>query len=129
MRNAWPQERSLTSPGLSDRLAKLPAIARGRFAEAVDTTERFLVPFPCWSMLNYGLHGNDDGTPKLAMIDDDAKASALSRLLDRTIGTAEDAVIPHGLGDVLAQVRKVAPNFAQMPEYRHLETATCRTIW
>ena len=124
----WPQERerSLASPGVSERFSRLPSIARGEFAEAVNTIERFLVPFDCWSMDEYGLYGDDDGTPKLSMIDDEAKAEALLRLLDRTIGTAENAVIPYGLGDALAQVRKVAPNLVRTPKYRRLETAARR---
>ncbi len=135
LQNVWPQERSLTSPGISDRLSRLPAIARGEFAEAVHTIERFLVPFNCWSMIDYGLYRddeietlkmNEDETPKLEMIDDEAKAKALLRLLDRTIGTAENAVIPYDLRDALEQVRKVAPNLARNPEYRRLETAARR---
>ena len=127
LRDVWPQERSLTSPGISDRLSRLPAITRGNFAEAVDAIERFLVPFDCWSMLNYGLYsGDSDRTLKPVMIDDEAKAEALLRLLDRTIGTAENAVIPHNLGDALEQVRKVAPNLVRTPKYRRLETAARR---
>ena len=126
LQQVWPQERSLTSPGISDRLSRLPAIARGEFAEAVKTIERFLVPFDCWSMDEYGLYGDGDGTPKLAMIDDEAKAKALLRLLHLTVGTAENATIPYDLGDALEQVRKVAHNLARTPEYRRLETAARR---
>ena len=126
LQQVWPQEHSLTSPGISGRLSRLPAIARGKFAEAVNTIERFLVPFDCWSMLEYGLYGDDDGTPKLSMIDDKTKAEALLRLLGRTIRTAENAVIPYDLGDALEQVRKVSPNLARTPEYRRLETAARR---
>ena len=126
LQHVWPQERSLASPGVSERFSRLPSIARGEFAEAVNTIERFLVPFDCWSMDEYGLYGDDDGTPKLSMIDDEAKAEALLRLLDRTIGTAENAVIPYGLGDALEQVRKVAPNLVRTPKYRRLETAARR---
>ena len=126
LRQVWPQERSLRSRGISNRLSRLPAIARGEFAEAVNTIERFLVPFDCWSMEAYGLYGDDDGTPKLAMIDDEAKAEALLRLLDRTIEKVENAVIPYGLGDALEQVRKVAPNLARTSEYGRLETAVRR---
>ena len=126
LRDVWPQERSLTSPGISDRLSRLPAITRGEFAKAVKAIERFLVPFECWSMDEYGLYGDDDGTPKLSIIDNEAKARALLCLLDRTIGTAENAVIPYDLGDALEQVRKVAPNLARNPEYRRLETAARR---
>ena len=131
----WPPERSLVSPGISDRLSRLPAITRGKFAEAVDAIERFLVPFDCWAMIDYGLYGDDeiellkkfDGEkPKLAMIDDKSKAEALLCLLDRTIGKAENAVIPDDLGNALEQVRKVAPNLARTTEYRRLETAARR---
>ena len=127
LRDVWPQERSLTSPGISDRLSRLPAITRGEFAKAVKAIERFLVPFECWSILDYDLYsGDSDRMPKLAMIDDQVKAEALLHLLDRTIGKAENAVIPHDLGDALEQVRKVAPNLARTPKYRRLETAARR---
>lgn len=126
LQQVWPQERSLTSRGISNRLSMLPAIARGEFAEAVNTIERFLVPFDCWSMDEYGLYGDDDGTPKLSVIDDEAKAEALLRLLGRTIGEAENATIPYDLGDALEQVRKVAPNLVRTPKYRRLETAARR---
>ena len=135
LRHVWPQERSLASPGISDRLSRLPSITRGQFAEAVNTIERFLVPFDCWAMIDYGLYGddaikilkmNEDETPKLAMIDDKAKAEALLLLLERTIGTAENAVVPDDLGDALEQVKKVAPNIAKSPKYRRLETAARR---
>ncbi len=129
LQNVWPQERSLTSPGLSHALAKLPAIAGGGFAEAVDTVDRFLKPFACWSMSDYELYGNENGVPKLAIVDDEAKANALLRLLDRTVEKAENAIIPYDLGDALAQVRKVAPHLVQVPAYRRLETAARRTRW
>ena len=135
LEEVWPPERSLVSPGISDRLSRLPAITRGKFAEAVDAIERFLVPFDCWAMIDYGLYGDDeiellkkfDGEkPKLAMIDNKSKAEALLRLLDRTIGNAENAVIPDDLGDALEQVRKVARNLARTQRYRRLETAARR---
>ncbi|MBY4606372.1 hypothetical protein K6M90_01615 [Rhizobium sp. 9T] len=59
----------------------------------IRTIARFLVPFECWSMLDYGLYGENDGEGKLALIDDEAKANALLRLLDLTVGTSEGAVI------------------------------------
>ena len=127
LQNVWPQERSLTSPGISHALAKLPAIAGGGFAEAVDTVDRFLKPFACWSMSDYELYGNENGVPKLAIVDDEAKANALLRLLDQTVEKAENAIIPYDLGDALAQVRKVAPHCAQTPAYRRLETAARRS--
>ena len=63
LQNVWPQERSLTSPGLSRTLAQIPAIARGEFTEAVNTVERFLVPIACRSLSDYQLHGNENHAP------------------------------------------------------------------
>ena len=123
LRQVWPQERSLISPAVSSELARLPATAHDEFAEAVPAIERFLVPFNCWSMFDYGF---EDDEQMETIIDDEAKAKALLRLLDRTVGTAEDAIIPHDLGDALERVRNVAPNLTRTIEYRRLETAASR---
>ncbi|MDA0737615.1 MAG: hypothetical protein O2999_03095 [Nitrospirae bacterium] len=126
LQQVWPQERSLVTPGVSKALADLPATAQEAFAEAVDTIERFLVPFECWSMLDYGLYGEHDGEQKLSCIDSHAKATALLRLLNLTIGTAEGSVIPHDLADALDQIRKVAPSLADDQVFRRLATAARR---
>ncbi len=125
LQQVWPKERSLASPGVSEELARLPVIARGKFAEAVATIERFLVPFECWSMFDYGFT-KDRQMVNLEIVDDVEKANALLRLLDRTIGTAEEAIIPHDLGDALEQVRNVATKLARTTEYRRLETVASR---
>jgi hypothetical protein len=127
LHEVWPQERSLSTPGVSRALADLPATARGAFAEAVDAIERFLVPFECWSMLDYGLYGEEENEAKLSMIDNPEKASAFLRLLDHTIGTAEASVIPYDLGDALDQVRKVSLTLVETPIFRRLATAARRT--
>ncbi len=88
----------------------------------MDAIERFLVPFECWSILDYGLFGEVDGKPKLSSIDNKEKATAFLRLLDLTTGTAEGAVIPHDLGDALDRVRRVAPSLTKNQEFRRLET-------
>lgn len=126
LRNVWPQERSLATPGVSGALADLPATSKEAFAEAVDTIARFLVPFDCWSMLDYGLYGDIDEEKKLDLIDDETKASALLRLLDLTIGSSEGAVIPHDLTDALDQIREVAPALADAPAFRRLSTSARR---
>lgn len=125
--NFWPQERSLATPGVSRALADLPATAQEAFAEAVAAIERFLVPFKCWSMLDYGLYGEDAGQPKLSIINSEAKAAAFLRLLDLTIGTAEGATIPHDLADALDQIRRVAPKLAEDQIFRRLATSARRT--
>lgn len=126
LREVWPQERSLATPGVSGALADLPATSGEAFAEAVDTIARFLVPFECWSMVNYGLYGDKGEAKKLAIINDEAKAQALLKLLDLTIGTSEGAVIPHDLTDALDQIRSVAPALSESPVFRRLSTAARR---
>ena len=126
LQEVWPQERSLATPGISRALADLPATAKGAFAEAVDAIERFLVPFECWSMLEYGLYGEDDDKPKLSMIDNHKKADALLRLLDLTVGTADRSVVPHNLGDALDQIHAVAPKLENEQAFRRLRTAARR---
>ncbi len=124
LQRVWPQEHSLTTPGISRALAKLPVTAQEAFAEAVDIIERFLVPFECWSMFDYGFNG--EGVDKLSNIDNHIKAVAFLRLLDLTIGLAEGSVIPHDLADALAQVRRVAPNLVESRVFRRLATMARR---
>lgn len=86
LRNVWPQERSLATPSVGRALADLPAVSGEAFEEAVAVIERFLLPFECWSMLDYGLFGDEGRAKKLSTIDNEAKAKALLRLLDLTVG-------------------------------------------
>jgi hypothetical protein len=126
LREVWPQERSLATPGVSGALANLPATSGEAFAEAVDTIARFLVPFDCWSMVDYGLYGDEGEPKKLAVINDAAKARALLKLLDLTVGTSEGAVIPHDLTDALDQILKVDPTLSTSTVFRRLATAARR---
>jgi hypothetical protein len=126
LRDVWPQERSLATPGVSRALSDLPATSDEAFAEAVEAIDRFLVPFECWSMVNYGLYGDDGETKKLTIIDDDTKANALLRLLDLTIGSSDGVVVPHDLTDALDQIQSVAPALVEHPAFRRLSTAARR---
>lgn len=126
IKQVWPQERSLATPGVSSAFADLPATSGEAFAEAVDAIEHFLVPFKCWSMLSYGLFGEENGEKMLGVINSEANARALLRLLDLTIGDWEGAVIPHDLTEALDQVRSIAPEFTKDPVYRRLSTAARR---
>ncbi|WP_428274392.1 hypothetical protein [Candidatus Palauibacter sp.] len=118
--NVWPQERSLTTPSVSEALATLPAAAREGFAEAVDIIERFLVPFSCWDMGMYHLYADDNDPRGFAAIDDEPKGHALLRLLDNTVGYAEDATAPYELSYALDRIRSVAPSAASLPTFRRL---------
>jgi hypothetical protein len=124
--DVWPQERSLATPGVSRAFADLPATSCEAFADAVEMIERFLVPFECWSMLDYGLYGDEGGVKKLSMIDDEAKANALLRLLDLTVGTSEGAIVPLDLTEALDQIRLVGPHLTESVRFRRLSTAARR---
>ncbi len=126
LQRVWPQERSLSTSGVSKALADLPAASGEAFSEAVTAIERFLVPFECWSMIDYGLYGDESGEPRLSRINTPAKASAFLRLLDLTIGKSDGAVIPHDLADALDQVRHAAPSLSASPIFRRLGTAARR---
>ncbi len=124
IREVWPQERSLASPGSSEAFAKLPAMCGDRFAEATDLVLRFIVPFDCWSMFDFGLYSEDDEGPHLAQIDTLEKAEALLKLLSHSIGTLDNAVVPHELADALEEVRAAAPQLSSSQHFRRLETLT-----
>lgn len=94
-----------------------------RFVEAVQSIERFLVPFDAWSSMEYGLYGDSGDEPKLEMIDSEKKVAALLRLLDATIGTAEGSVIPHDLSKLLSHIRKYSQRSANSPAFRRLAAA------
>jgi hypothetical protein len=124
LEQVWPQERSLATPGVARALSELPAVCGEAFAEAVDAIERFLVPFECWSMLEYGFYGEEEGEPKLSRINNAVKAEAFLRLLDRTIGTSEGAIVPLDLASAMEQIRSVAPHLAETQEFRRLAALT-----
>lgn len=126
LREVWPQERSLATPGVSGALADLPATSGEAFAEAVDAVARFLVPFECWSIVDYGLYVDGRAAKRLPLIDNKAKAQALLKLLDLTIGTSEGAVVPHDLTDALDHIQSVEPALAETSIYKRLATAARR---
>jgi hypothetical protein len=126
LEQVWPQERSLNAPGISRALASLPAVTGEAFAVAVAAVDRFLMPFECWSLIDYGLYGDEDGKANLSRINSPEKAAALLQLLDRTIGTAEGSVIPNDLSDALQQISQVAPRLKENAVFNRLATAARR---
>ena len=46
--------------------------------------------------------------------------------LHLTVGTSEDATVPHDLTDALDQIRRVAPGLVSSPAFRRLSTAARR---
>jgi hypothetical protein len=126
LEKVWPQERSLATPGVASAFADLPAACGDAFAEAVDAIERFLVPFQCWTMSDLGFHGLVDGEPALSQIDNEAKADALLRLLDKAIGTAEDSIVPFDLGRGLDQIQQAGPALVRSQKFGRLAALTRR---
>ena len=122
----WPQERSLSMPGISKALSDLPASSVGAFVEAVDAIEPYLIPFDCWSLYELGFRDKNWDT-NFSLINGAKKAEALLKLLDRIVGTADSAVIPSDLSDALEVIKKVSPNLIESVAYRRLITAGRKT--
>ncbi len=123
--SVWPQERSLSTPNVSSAFAGLPAVSGNRFVAAVRAVEPFLVPFKAWSLDDYNLHTRrDDPVSPLDIVDTPGKAEALIDLLDATIGTAEDAIVPYQLSNALDTVMRVAPKLASTAKFRRLLSLT-----
>jgi hypothetical protein len=121
----WPKERSLVTPGVSRALADLPATSGDAFAEAALAIDRYLVPFDCWAMHDFGFPTEGDKT-KLEQINSDEKAEALLNMLDRTVGNADGSVVPYDLGDALARIASVAPPLEGTSIFRRLSASARR---
>lgn len=126
LQRVWPQERSLATPGVSHVLASIPAITVGVFAEAVEVIERFLLPFSCWSLDDFGFTYDVEGALNISRINNRKKADALLLLLDLSIGTSENSVVPYDLSIALNQIKKAAPSLAKTQKFRRLATAARR---
>jgi hypothetical protein len=85
-----------------------------------------LVPFKCWSLLDYGLDDNEDGEAKLTMIVDRRKAEAFLKLIDLTVGRSKNSVIPHELGTALDQIETAGQPLARDPGFLRLVTTARR---
>ena len=121
LRRVWPPERSLVTQGVSAAFADIPTSAGELFAEAVAEIEPFLVPFECWSMHAYGFGGDTaEGLPQLDRVDSPAKANALLRVLDLTVGTSGVAVVPMDLGQALEHISRLVPSATTTSAYRRL---------
>jgi hypothetical protein len=126
LESVWPKERTLASRSLSNALAELPAKSGAAFAEAVDAIERFLTPFDCWSLHDYGLYGHDVDGKKLREVNDTKEAAALLKLLDTTIGSEERAIHPLDLDRALVAIREADPKLVRDTRYARLSALVRR---
>lgn len=126
LKNVWPQEHALSAPSSSAAFARLPASVGNAFAGAVDSVERFLVPFNCWSLHDFGFWAGGDQEAFTIVKDSPRNAAALLKLLDATIGHTEGAVIPMDLAQALDHIHEIAPELASSPAFRRLGTLARR---
>lgn len=126
LRNVWPQEHALSTPSSSAAFARLPASVGSAFTDAVDSIERFLVPFNCWSLYDFGFwaRGEQDASTISKFLPHDALA--LLKLLDATIAHTEGAVVPMDLAQALDHIHDIAPELISRPEFRRLGTLARR---
>lgn len=133
--DVWPQELSLSSRKISNEFAALPGVCGEKFADAVQIIERFLQPCDCNLMINYNLYYKhnkeeiwliyDNSNSNSNFINNESKAKSLLKLLDLTIGTSENATIPHNLSGVLEVIRRQSPDISNVPAFQRL-SATVR---
>lgn len=126
LKQVWPLERSLASPSVSSAFVDLPVTSGEAFADAVSVIERFLMPFDCWSMVNYGLYGEENGVKKIAFIDTQPKAKAFLHLLDLTVGNSERSVVPNDLASALDQIKLIDGSLTELPAFRRLSASARR---
>lgn len=119
--NVWPQEAMLATPGVAKALADLPITCGEAFVDAVNSIDRFLVPFESWSMHDYGIIGRGEGS-NVKLINTPEKAEALLRMLDRTLSGADGTPVPYDLGETLEHIRHISVALTELPSYRRLAT-------
>lgn len=126
LEEVWPRDRSLVTPGVAKAFAELPVASGSAFASAVHAVRSLLVPFDCYGLMDFGFATSRTDRAGLELIKDEAKARALLELLDATVGTDEDAVVPYDLSDALSQIESVERRLADTRPFRRLATAARR---
>jgi hypothetical protein len=126
LESIWPKERTLLSRSLSDAFADLPSKCGSAFAEAVEVLERFLTPFDCWSLHEYGLYDRDPDGRKIRKLNGPREAAAFLKLLDVTIGSEERAIHPLDLDSALVAIRNADPKLVRDTRYARLSALVRR---
>ncbi|MBM6581832.1 hypothetical protein ILT44_16670 [Microvirga sp. BT689] len=124
----WPLDVALRDPGLSQHLARLPALLGAAFAEGVRTIAPLIVPFELWDVdtlfLYFGERRKTDEGQLLPDSSERRKAAAEDwsgalDLLDAALGPSP-AVVPYDLADWLAEIRALVPAVADDMRYKRL---------
>jgi hypothetical protein len=122
----WPRELTLRSRQLSDALANLPAKCGTGFVDAAHVIYRYLTPFDCWSLWEYGIYEGDAERRRIRGIETPGEAEAFLGLLDRTIGSEERAIVPNDLDRGLSHISLVDPRLARDPRFQRLNALARR---
>ena len=75
--DVWPKELALVVLGTAYEFAALPVAAGEAFEDAVESIERFLMPFQCESLSHYGFDVRDVNDGTFFIINDEPKRSVL----------------------------------------------------
>jgi hypothetical protein len=126
IRKVWPKDRSNLSAGVARSFARLPAACGDAFVECVEDIEALLVPFDAWSLFEYRLYVGIEGDRDLRFPKSLEEAEAALTLLDRTIGDADGAVVPHDLDRALEAIRTLGPTLMKVHRYARLATLARR---
>ncbi len=126
LKDVWPHDQDLATSDVRRWILKIPAASREAFAEAVNSIDRFLVPSEVSSLGFFFLEKESVWMVPLEIVNDEVRARALLQLLDKSIGSSENSVIPFDLSDALDQVIFVSEKFGFVREYRRLITLARR---
>lgn len=130
----WAFDVALRSPGLSQELARIPALLGSGFSAGVATIAPLLVPFEVWDVdsLFRGLVEPSPTDEGQVIADDGRRREAVARvwspavdLLDAALG-ANPKSAPHDLSNWLGEIRNRVPEAVSDPRYKRLLRLTQR---
>ena len=117
----WPKEQNMSTPMISKAFAKLPATTVNCFSDAVNLIERYLQPFDCYNMRDFGLYsGKEDEQIIEKIVSTAESAKALLVLLNSSIAYGEYPVRPHELEKALLHIKKTDEDLEGNPMYLRL---------
>lgn len=115
------------SEEISSYYAKLPTYTHNRFSEMYNTVKRYIIPFECHSMYDFGFDLYDKEESKLSsdslekIIHNPEDALSLLKLIEQSINfDADRRIRPHELGFVLLFIKDNFSTVSTSREYRQL---------
>lgn len=124
LKNTWPQEIVLTSKGVSDAFASIPAAVMPNFCSVLGVVERYIVPFDCWSLYDFGVDLKERTVDCVTLdaFDTHEKCECFLKLLHLGIGEKLESVVPYDLSLALEKIKQIDPSLAKSVYFRRLVT-------